>query len=251
MPWSTKQLADLSGVSLRAIRHYHDIGLLAEPERLSNGYKQYGIGHLVTILRIKRMSSLGFSLERIAAMLDSPAGADGALHALHAELTAAIARLTRMRAEVAAALDSGLPPDITRDAVRAMDVLGHDPHGRAMAIIITDLLRPANVVAETFEALAESAPEAADLDAAFGRLSPDSPPEEADALAARMSEAAGRFLAERPHLVAASQPGPEDDRKTAIVMDAVNAGLNPAQTRVLDRVIRDLQQRFDGTADPT
>ena len=41
MAWSTRQLADLTGVTLRSIRHWHDVGLLPAPERLSNGYKQY------------------------------------------------------------------------------------------------------------------------------------------------------------------------------------------------------------------
>ena len=35
MAWSTRQLAELAGTSLRAVRHYHDVGLLPEPERLS------------------------------------------------------------------------------------------------------------------------------------------------------------------------------------------------------------------------
>ena len=40
MAWSTRQLADLTGVTLRSIRHWHDVGLLPDPERRSNGYKQ-------------------------------------------------------------------------------------------------------------------------------------------------------------------------------------------------------------------
>ncbi|MFD2466244.1 MerR family transcriptional regulator [Amycolatopsis silviterrae] len=44
------------------MRHYHEVGLLAEPERLANGYKQYGVVHLVRLLRIKRLVGLGFSL---------------------------------------------------------------------------------------------------------------------------------------------------------------------------------------------
>lgn len=72
MAWSTREMADLAGVSLRAVRHYHDIGLLDEPERRSNGYKQYGVSHLVRLLRIKRLTALGFSLSQIAHMDDDP-----------------------------------------------------------------------------------------------------------------------------------------------------------------------------------
>ena len=40
MAWSTREIAELAGTSLRAVRHHHEVGLLAEPERRSNGYKQ-------------------------------------------------------------------------------------------------------------------------------------------------------------------------------------------------------------------
>jgi hypothetical protein len=31
MAWSTRELAELAGTTLRAVRHYHEVGLLAEP----------------------------------------------------------------------------------------------------------------------------------------------------------------------------------------------------------------------------
>jgi DNA-binding transcriptional MerR regulator len=70
MAWSTREIAELAGTSLRAVRHYHEVGLLPEPERHSNGYKQYGVAHLVRLLRIKRLVDLGFSLSRIAELGD-------------------------------------------------------------------------------------------------------------------------------------------------------------------------------------
>ncbi|KAM9862224.1 hypothetical protein ACI1US_01833 [Leucobacter sp. BZR 635] len=62
--------AGVAGVSTRAIRRWHEIGLLPEPERRSNGYKRYDTTHLVRVLRIKRLSSLGFRLDRVGEMLD-------------------------------------------------------------------------------------------------------------------------------------------------------------------------------------
>lgn len=35
-------LAAHTGVTVRAIRHYHHIGLLPEPERDASGYRRYG-----------------------------------------------------------------------------------------------------------------------------------------------------------------------------------------------------------------
>ena len=101
MAWSTREIAELAGTTLRTVRHYHDVGLLPEPERRPNGYKQYRVAHLVRILRITRLTGLGFSLSRIAAMggADDP---EDALRALDAELAATIARLQRVRVELAA-----------------------------------------------------------------------------------------------------------------------------------------------------
>src|ERR687892_734354 len=47
MAWSTREIAELAGTSLRAVRHYHEVGLLEEPARRANGYKQYGVAHLI------------------------------------------------------------------------------------------------------------------------------------------------------------------------------------------------------------
>ena len=38
------QLAAYAGVTVRAVRHYHQIGLLPEPERDASGYRRYGAG---------------------------------------------------------------------------------------------------------------------------------------------------------------------------------------------------------------
>ena len=50
MGWSTRELAELAGTTIKAVRHYHEHGLLEEPRRAVNGYKQYGAGHLVRLL---------------------------------------------------------------------------------------------------------------------------------------------------------------------------------------------------------
>lgn len=110
MAWSTNQLADLAGVTLRSIRHWHDVGLLPEPGRLSNGYKQYTARHLVLALRIARLTSLGFSLEHVDAMLESEEQGQKSLHGLRSELDERIAELTRIRADIDALIARGSRP---------------------------------------------------------------------------------------------------------------------------------------------
>lgn len=38
----SKDVARLSGVTVRALRHYHQMGILPEPPRRDNGYREYG-----------------------------------------------------------------------------------------------------------------------------------------------------------------------------------------------------------------
>jgi len=113
------ELARITGVTVRALRHYHQVGVLDEPPRSHNGYRRYGVQDVIRVLRIKRLAALGVSLERMPSLLDDP-GDDGAdvLDRLDAELAAEIDRLTRRRRLIArvraegAPLDS--PPEIAR-----------------------------------------------------------------------------------------------------------------------------------------
>ena len=44
------QLAAYAGVTVRAVRHYHQIGLLPEPERDASGYRRYGPTAVVSLI---------------------------------------------------------------------------------------------------------------------------------------------------------------------------------------------------------
>ena len=66
----SSELAHLAGVSVRTLRHYRAIGLLPEPPRRGNGYRTYDATHLLRLLRIRQLASLGFSLDQIGPMLN-------------------------------------------------------------------------------------------------------------------------------------------------------------------------------------
>jgi DNA-binding transcriptional MerR regulator len=104
--WSTRELAELAGTTVKSVRYYHQLGLLHEPERLTNGYKQYEVRHLMRLLQITRLTDLGVPLaqiESIGSSVDDPAGA---LRTIDAELAATIERLQRIRAELAVILEN-------------------------------------------------------------------------------------------------------------------------------------------------
>ena len=111
MAWSTSELADLASTTVNTVRHYHRLGMLDEPHRRYNGYKQYGVRELVQLLRIRRLVDLGLPLARISRITGG--GDDGrqSLRELDAELVAATDRLLRVRENVAAILRDDAPVD--------------------------------------------------------------------------------------------------------------------------------------------
>ncbi|MBL1081027.1 MerR family transcriptional regulator [Streptomyces actinomycinicus] len=71
------ELAAAVGVTTRTVRHYHHLGLLPEPERLSNGYRRYTLRHAVVLARIRRLTGLGLSLTEVRDVLAEGGGTGG------------------------------------------------------------------------------------------------------------------------------------------------------------------------------
>ncbi|MBS0334968.1 MAG: MerR family transcriptional regulator [Proteobacteria bacterium] len=87
--YTVKDVARLSGVSVRALHHYDEIGLLKPACVGANGYRYYGREELLRLQQILFHRELGFSLEEIGRALDA-AGFDkvAALKAHRAKLEA-------------------------------------------------------------------------------------------------------------------------------------------------------------------
>ncbi|MFX1758774.1 MerR family transcriptional regulator [Rhodococcus sp. As11] len=62
-------LAQAAGTTVRAVRHYHRLGLMPEPPRAPNGYRDYGFADLVRLLRIRRLAQSGVPLGSVATVL--------------------------------------------------------------------------------------------------------------------------------------------------------------------------------------
>lgn len=63
------QAAAYAGVTVRTVRHYHQIGLLREPDRDSSGYRRYDAGHVIDLIRIRALAESGVPLSRVAELL--------------------------------------------------------------------------------------------------------------------------------------------------------------------------------------
>ncbi|MFE3946410.1 MerR family transcriptional regulator [Streptomyces sp. NPDC059118] len=87
------EIAALVGVTSRAIRHYHHIGLLPEPGRRANGYRVYSVRDAVVLARIRRLTELGLGLDEVRDVLADAAGRE--LVEVLAELDADLAEQER------------------------------------------------------------------------------------------------------------------------------------------------------------
>jgi DNA-binding transcriptional MerR regulator len=67
---TVKQLAALSGVTVRTLHHYDDIGLLKPAHVAANGYRYYGRAELLRLQRILFHRELGVPLSEIGTLLD-------------------------------------------------------------------------------------------------------------------------------------------------------------------------------------
>ena len=63
------QLAAYAGVTIKAVRHYHERGLLEEPPRDSSGYRRYSAQHAIDLVKIKTLAEAGVPLARIKELL--------------------------------------------------------------------------------------------------------------------------------------------------------------------------------------
>ena len=66
--FSIGQAAERSGLPIRTIRYYENIGLLA-PARGENGYRKFDLNQIRKLCFVQRARSLGFTLEETRTLL--------------------------------------------------------------------------------------------------------------------------------------------------------------------------------------
>lgn len=101
--------AAFAGTTPRAIRHYHEIGLLPEPERGVDDRRRYGYEDMIRLLWIRRMADAGIALDDIrdafttgipSAGAGSEEGIAGTLERLEGTLAEQETELRRQRTAV-------------------------------------------------------------------------------------------------------------------------------------------------------
>jgi MerR family transcriptional regulator, thiopeptide resistance regulator len=67
------EVSEMTGVTVRTLHHYDEIGLLAPSGRSEAGYRLYAYADLARLQEILIWRALGFPLGEIQSMLDDPA----------------------------------------------------------------------------------------------------------------------------------------------------------------------------------
>ena len=105
--FNISEAAAVSGVSVKMIRHYEQIGLIPEATRTFANYRIFNQSDVHTLVFIKRARTLGFSMKKIATLLSlyqDKQRASAEVKQLAQEhineLTETINKLTEMRAEL-------------------------------------------------------------------------------------------------------------------------------------------------------
>jgi DNA-binding transcriptional MerR regulator len=235
MAWSTRQLAELAGTTVKAVRHYHATGLLDDPVRAANGYKQYGIPHLVRLLQIRRLIDLGLPLAQIATMGRADEDPDEAIRVLDAELEVTIERLQRVRAELAIILRHRAAVDLPEGfGPVAGEVSEAD---RGMLLIYSRILND-QAMAELRDVMQVRDP----VDDEFDALAPDADEDTIQRLAERMAPGIRRMQEQYPATrdIEAYTTGSAEAARSTVV-EAVLELYNPAQLQALHRATLILQ----------
>jgi precorrin-8X/cobalt-precorrin-8 methylmutase len=110
-----------SGITPRMVRHYHQLGLMPQPERSPGNYRLYTQSDVQRLKRIVALKQQGFQLTHIQKLLDTDAR-DGAsktlLSQLQRQYQGVIQQITQLR-QTASALERLLGRDRSCQATQA------------------------------------------------------------------------------------------------------------------------------------
>ncbi|MGW2092178.1 MerR family transcriptional regulator [Promicromonospora sukumoe] len=240
MAWSTRELADLAGTTVNAVRHYHQRGLLDQPDRRSNGYKQYGVPHLVRLLQIRRLRDIGVPIAEIVRLDAGVGTSPEVLSDIDADLAETIERSERARAEIADMIEHGSVTDVATGFAGVAPRLSASE--RSLTLIYAQLYQPGAMddVRRMFDADPDPAT------AKFESLPADADEPARERLAEEFAGTIAKALESYPWIDAPETQLRQSVRSTAVAMaETMRAIYNPAQLDVLERATKLARARAD------
>ncbi|MFE0681088.1 MerR family transcriptional regulator [Streptomyces sp. NPDC058961] len=142
------QAAGYVGVTIKTVRHYHRLGLVAEPERDGSGYRRYGSAELLRLVQVRTLAGAGVPLAEVGELLDAgPERFAAALDDVHRRLTTQVEELITRRDTLhrLAQGDRALLPDRACAVLSRLAEQGFQPDyvaAQREALILTRALVP-------------------------------------------------------------------------------------------------------------
>ncbi|MFJ5093587.1 MerR family transcriptional regulator [Streptomyces sp. NPDC088557] len=255
------EIAALVGVTPRAVRHYHQSGLLPEPARRANGYRDYGVRDAVLLARVRRLTELGLGLDEVRAVLadDEGRGLVDVLQGLADDLARQETVIRRRRERLGVLLDEAragrLPADgpLSPELAALLAHAGELPDSPMAAkdrqiLVLLDAVVPEDERARLMALMAGAAEQAREVYPLLDALAdadPDDPrvAEAARVLAACLPDELGVEIPERPEHPGA--PGTSDPYGSpgSSFADALFDDLAPAQSAAVRLAVRLVAER--------
>lgn len=232
----SKDVAALTGTTIRALRHYMQLGLLKEPPRDTNGYRRFDVTDVVQILRIRQLAESGVSLEQIETILKEKASlSDENLDELDQELARKEAQIVAQRSALKRLRESRAHTHATSLPSKTAQ-LDADIH---LLVTGTNQIDP-DVLSQVHSVMSapEHALQAIEWIGCFERL------EDQDGIADSDAEELAREITQFYHSVTAqmgSVAEPKDDTLMKLVDQLRSAGLSPAQSTVWNIFLERIQ----------
>ncbi|MFC9791280.1 MerR family transcriptional regulator [Streptomyces sp. NPDC127584] len=255
------EIAALVGVTPRAVRHYHQSGLLPEPPRRANGYREYGVRDAVLLARVRRLTELGLGLDEVRDVLagDEGRGLVDVLEELARDLARQEAEVRARRERLSVLLDEAragrLPADgpLSPELGALLAGLGELPDSPMAAkdrdiLALLDVVVPDGERARLMELMRGAADQAREvyplLDALDG-AAPDDPrvAEAARVLADCLPDELGVEIPTAETGAGAAGLSDTSGLSGASLADALFADLAPAQSAAVHLAMRLVRER--------
>jgi len=105
--WRIGEVATATGLTVRALHHYDQIGLVAPSGRTSGGHRLYTSADLAVLYQVTAMRQLGLSLDQVATLLAGHTDVEQVIDQQLAHVDRQIRTARRLRQQLLAARQAG------------------------------------------------------------------------------------------------------------------------------------------------
>lgn len=124
--WKVGEVASATGLTVRALHHYDEIGLVEPSARTSGGHRLYTDADLVRLYQVTAMRQLGLTLEQIAGLLSERVGVREVIEEQLEQVDRQIRAAVRLRRQLLAAREQAAHGPDFAEIIRLMqDMQGY------------------------------------------------------------------------------------------------------------------------------